>query len=323
MNDSMQTNDSLESIDAVITWVDGNDPAHKNKMQRYLKGTAQRQNDSFLTRYRQVNEIEFTVHSILKFAPFIRRIFIVTDAQRPAFLQKKMAAYSKVKVIDHQILFKKNLSVLPVFNSRSIETKLYAIPGLSERFIYFNDDILLLKPVSVRDFFREDKVVLRGRWTSFREGKLHKQLFPRKAGTTSFTQGQENSAKKVGFNRLFRYDHCPQPLHRSTLESYFLENPTVETQNCQYRFRNGNQFLSVGLAHHLEIKNNRSIIEHNMRLAFFSSYKKPLCWLQRQFYRLENNNNKWFLNLQSLDLCPAKKQAFIMDWLERYYQLDF
>ena len=72
-------------IDAVITWVDGSDEKHKEKIREYIQKTNQQQeNISF--RYAQTNEIQFCVNSILKHANFVRNIFIVTDNQVPKFL---------------------------------------------------------------------------------------------------------------------------------------------------------------------------------------------------------------------------------------------
>ena len=72
-------------IDAVIAWVDGNDEAHLNKMTHYVEDKSKLGNQQFRTRFDQVNEIEFSVKSILKYAPFVRNIFIVTDGQTPLF----------------------------------------------------------------------------------------------------------------------------------------------------------------------------------------------------------------------------------------------
>ena len=70
----------MEKIDAVITWVDGSEPNYKLKLEEILK------NKKIINRqYTQANEIDFCVASIIKFAPFVRKIFIVTDKQKPKF----------------------------------------------------------------------------------------------------------------------------------------------------------------------------------------------------------------------------------------------
>ena len=73
-------------IDAVITWVDGADPKHKEKIARYSKTPKFVATKAFDKRFTNVDEVKYVVHSILKYAPFVRKIFIVTDEQTPAFL---------------------------------------------------------------------------------------------------------------------------------------------------------------------------------------------------------------------------------------------
>lgn len=71
-------------IDAVITWVDGNDPEHRRKRLSYEKGGESRLDDvAGDIRYVSIGEIRYCVASILRFAPFVRKIFIVTDGQDP------------------------------------------------------------------------------------------------------------------------------------------------------------------------------------------------------------------------------------------------
>ena len=130
-------------IDAVILWVDGNDKVHRDKMLPFIKDKSKINSKKFRTRFDQVNEIKFTVDSILKFAPYIKKIHIVTDNQTPGFLANSKIYKDKVSIVDHKIIFKGFEQYLPTFNCRSIETCIYRIPNLNEHFIYFNDDFFL------------------------------------------------------------------------------------------------------------------------------------------------------------------------------------
>ena len=84
--------------------------------------------------------------------------------------------YSKVKIIDHKVIFKGFEEFLPVFNSNSIETMVYKIPDLSEHFIYFNDDLFLIKETKPSDFFRDGNPVLRGKWSRFDADLVYKKV---------------------------------------------------------------------------------------------------------------------------------------------------
>ena len=309
-------------IDAVITWVDGSDEKHKEKIREYSQKTNQQQEDiSF--RYAQTNEIQFCVNSILKHANFVRNIFIVTDNQVPKFLVNESSdKYKKVNVVDHTEIFGDKNSILPVFNSRSIETKIHNIPGLSEHFIYFNDDMIILRPVSKSDFFMDNLPVLRGKWKLFKENIFYKKLrIKRKGNQAGHVYAQEKSAKTLGFQKLFKFHHTPQPMRISTIKLFFSNHYGLEDYNSSFKFRSPEQFLMQGVANHLEIKNGSCHILNDYQMVHFRSYNKPNFWLRFKLNYFCNKKNKLFLNLQDLNLCPHSKQIYFIDWLDKRYQL--
>lgn len=301
------------TIDAVILWVDGNDEAHISKMLPYIKDKTIIKNKKFKTRFEQVNEIQYTIDSILKYAPFINNIFVVTDNQTPNFLKdkEKTTKYNNVIIIDHKVIFRGYEEYLPTFNCRPIETCIYRIPNLSEHFIYFNDDFFLINPTSPEDFFKNGLPILRGKWLNFDENIFYKKFKKPRTGHKSI---QQNAAKLVGFDKYYNFKHTPHPMRKSTFEKFFQANETIFINNIKYRFRDKSQFTPQGLANHLEIKNNSCILKDNLRLIYFRSYKKPLLW-----YKLKlkiASKNKLFLGLQSLDLAPINVRNYILNWLD-------
>lgn len=90
----------------------------------------------------------YSLRSLEKNAPWIRHIFIVTNGQVPTWLD---TSNPKVSIVTHKEIFK-NPKVLPTFSSPSIEMNLHHIRGLSDYFIYFNDDVFLGSPVTPSDF---------------------------------------------------------------------------------------------------------------------------------------------------------------------------
>ncbi|REH48842.1 Stealth-like protein [Tenacibaculum gallaicum] len=311
-------------VDAVITWVDGNDINHQKKMLPYVEDKAKVNDKNFRTRFDQVEEIKFTVNSILKFAPFIRNIFVVTDNQTPKFLKnKKEGAYKNVFVVDHQAVFKEDTQFLPVFNCRPIETKLYDIPNLSEHFIYFNDDMFLLKEVKISDFFVEGKPVVRGKWLKFNEDIFYKRLFnsEKKKKRAGHKKAQEMSAKLVGFNKYYKFHHTPYPLRKFTFKEFFKEHKEVETLNIKHKFRNAEQYTPQGLANHIEIRNKTAILKNDYQLVYIQNYKKSFTWLKYKLNIITKKESKLFLNMQSLDQCPKEKLNYVLNWLEEKYSL--
>jgi Stealth protein CR2, conserved region 2/Stealth protein CR1, conserved region 1 len=308
------SNNDRDPIDAVILWVDGNDEAHRAKMLPYIEDKTKFNTAKFRTRYDQVNEIKFTIDSILKFAPFVRNIFIITDNQTPTFLNKneKEKKYNSVIIIDHKDIFRGYEEFLPTFNCRPIETCMYRIPELAEHFIYFNDDFFLINDTKPDDFFKNGLPILRGKWLKFPEDKFKSKFKNPRVGHKF---AQQLGAKLLGFNKYYNFRHTPHPLRKSTFKNYFDAHPNVFLENIKYRFRNSKQFTPQGFAYHLEIKNKTCYLKKDLQLLYFRSYKKSLYWYK---YKLNiNSKKKLFLGLQSLDRAPQPILNYILSWLDK------
>jgi len=305
------TNSNNYPIDAVILWVDGNDINHQKKMLPYLEDKSIITSKNFRTRFDQVDEIKYTVDSILKFASFIRNIFIITDNQIPNFLKNSEKKYAQVNIVDHKTIFKDYEEYLPTFNCRSIETCIYRIPNLAEHFIYFNDDFFLINKTNSTDFFKKGHPILRGKWLNFDENIFYKKFKKRKAG---HKKAQQNGAKLLGFKKYYNFRHTPHPMRKSTFETFFKGHAESFKNNINYKFRNANQYTPQGLANHIEIKNKTCFFKDDLQLLYFRSYKKPLLWYK---YLLNTKgSNKLFLGLQSLDKCEPEKLSYFINWLK-------
>lgn len=139
-------------IDLVYTWVDGNDKAWLSKKLYWQKKLKIIDNYAIgKQRFRDREELKHSLRSVERYMPWVRNIYIITDNQVPSWLNLK---HPKIKIIDHKDILPND--ALPVFNSMAIETGLANIDGLSENFIYFNDDIFVNKPVTPDFFFTKD-----------------------------------------------------------------------------------------------------------------------------------------------------------------------
>ena len=309
------------SIDAVITWVDGEDKNHKAKIAQYSDAPKFVSSKEFDKRFTNVEEVKYVVHSILKYAPFIRKIFIVTDNQTPSFLLEK-EHYPQVELIDHKIIFKDAEKHLPVFNSRSIETRLYKIPHLAEHFIYFNDDMFLLNATRPEDFFSKETPIARGVWHAYKEDIFYKKFFrKKKKRTPSHIIAQEKSAKILGLNKYFRFHHHPHPMRKSVLEAFFQDNPKREKKNMKYKFRHRKQFLIQGLSYHLTLLQNPKVKTKGYQLIHLNPYNKPLFWVRYKLNVRAESKKTLFLNLQNIEQCPEEKKQWILNWFEKKYAL--
>jgi hypothetical protein len=139
-------------IDMVFTYCDGNDPKFIEEKNRFLKEKDKVNNKPI--RFININEITYSVRSVLKFMPWINMIYIITNKQIPP-----VELNPKVKIIDHTEIIPKKY--LPTFNSDVIESFIHNIPELSEIFLYNNDDMMHTRNVDISDIIQENKFIFR------------------------------------------------------------------------------------------------------------------------------------------------------------------
>ena len=137
-----------QAMDFVITWVDGSDPNWLQERERYKSNIYM---DDSMIRYRDLGTLKYLLRSIEKFAPWVGKIFLVTSGQVPKWLT---LGNPKLKLVKHSDFIPEKY--LPTFNPQTIEWHLHKIEGLSENFVYFNDDVILTDYVKPSDFFKND-----------------------------------------------------------------------------------------------------------------------------------------------------------------------
>lgn len=148
----MKNYTGLSDIDLVYLWVDGNDAEWQAEKRRFLgKDTPLNTEATTKARNADNNELKYSLRSAEKYAPWIRRIFIVTDGQKPKWLDQQN---SRIHIVDIRELLPPQ--ALPCYNSVVIEHFLYRIPELSEHFLYANDDMFFNKAVVPSFFFTKE-----------------------------------------------------------------------------------------------------------------------------------------------------------------------
>ena len=316
-------------IDAVITWVDGDDPVLRAKQRQYFKVN---ENDGVTstTRFADCNEIFYCISAILKNAPFIARIFIVTDNQVPPVIAQiaqrfGRGAADKITVVDHREIFAGYTQYLPTFNSTSIEGMLHRIPNLSERYVYFNDDFIIANPLTEDDFFIANRPVLRGRWRStrglaFKANQRERMLAGKwhiKGKLFSYKEYQYFAAKLFGdVTRYFWHDHTPHPFYRPDLDSYFADNDDVLRDNVKFRLRDPSQFDTMSLANALDIAKGGATLR-SPSLTYFKATDKrnPARYMARKQAELAKNQSD-FLCVQDVNRLPDDVRQAMTAWLD-------
>lgn len=210
----MQTSDF--AVDLVYLWVDGDDPAWRAKRNQYIGGstiqTAEVVGDA---RWRNIDELRYSLRSVEKYAPWINHIFIVTDNQCPKWLNRN---HPKITIVDHKDIFPHE--VLPTFNSCAMEACLHKIPNLSEHFIFGNDDTLFTKPIHRSTFFNEDgrpivRLMRFDREKALRRGHYHKMIRRMQDLIEADFGEQIYLAPHHNFDAYLRsdYEYCIKNLH--------------------------------------------------------------------------------------------------------------
>ena len=142
----------MQKVDLVYMWVDGNDPEWRAKRNQYINGGEKKTSEGVDdARWRENDELRYSLRSVEMYAPWINHIYIITDGQCPAWLD---TTNPKISIVDHKDIMP--AEALPVFSSSAIESCIYRIPGLSEHFILGNDDTLFVRPTSPATFFNAD-----------------------------------------------------------------------------------------------------------------------------------------------------------------------
>lgn len=180
-------------IDLVYLWVDGNDPEWQIKRNALIGNVQEKSAVNCEGRYADNDELKYSLRSIEMFAPWIRKIFIITDNQVPKWLN---ISNPKIRIVDHKEILPPQS--LPCFNSRLIEHFLYRIPELAEHFLYANDDMFINNPVTPDAFFASDGLPIirfnrrpfRKLTLFFKEKILRKQL-------SNYVQTIRNTAELV------------------------------------------------------------------------------------------------------------------------------
>ncbi|MDA8817276.1 Stealth CR1 domain-containing protein, partial [Planktomarina sp.] len=244
-------------IDAVITWVDGLDPAHLRKRKSMMGSARDLFHENAINPHRWAcnGELYFCLASLEHNAPWLRKIWIVVDAQSPNLSRLSATLRAKIRLVDHTEIFANHGAILPTFNSLAIETFLWNIPGLSDQFIYFNDDVFLTSPCQPSDFFTMNGPILRGTWGDF----SYLQDDPvQMADPVKFNHYMQiNAAALCGVpsQRLFRTAHVAHPCLRPTMAQLHSRFDAAFRDNAGYRMRDINQFSPQSLHNHACILN--------------------------------------------------------------------
>ncbi len=242
-------------IDFVVTWVDMNDPRWQADFAHYSGRARTESNSVSDARFRDHGFLRYWFRGVERFAPWVRKIHFVTCGQKPEWLDE---SNPKLNLVSHADFMPAEF--LPIFNSASIEMHIHKIPGLAERFVYFNDDFFITRDVPPERFFGPDGLpcdiaVFRynsgvGQWSKRIRNNI--RLVNRHFDKRKVMREWHDKwfapvyGGKAWLNRLLKWyprfvtlrvHHNAQPLLKSTYEDLWRECGAELTETSTHRFR--------------------------------------------------------------------------------------
>lgn len=245
----------MEKIDFVVPWVDGSDPEWIKLKAQY---SGQTLTGNEVERFRDWDQLKYWFRGVEKFAPWVNKIHFITCGHVPSWLNLE---HPKLHWVKHEDYIP--AEYLPVFSSHPIELNMHRIEGLSEKFVYFNDDFFLINHVKPTDFFRGGiprstvGLGIIGQTTLTYAGILHTCY--------SFINKHYNSRKvmkehcgvflhpsngwKAVFQTLLLLPYCrgffpglhtthgPNAYLKATLEEIWEKDPQALSKTCSHKFR--------------------------------------------------------------------------------------
>ncbi|WP_316307964.1 stealth family protein [Clavibacter michiganensis] len=308
-----QASDITFDIDMVFSWVDGNDPEFQKRRAERMKDVVVGEGDDSEARFRQIDELKYALRSVYLFAPWVRRIFIVTDSPKPSWL----ADHPAVTFVRSEEFFT-DPAALPTNNSQAVESQLQHIPGLSEHFLYSNDDMFFGRPVQPGMFFSPGGI------TKFIEASTRIGL----GDNDSDRSGFENSARvnrrllMDRFGRLItrHLEHAATPLRKSVLLELEQEFAEDFHRTQLSRFRSSTDIsVTNSLYHYYAQMTARAVQQENAKVAYVDTTSRAGLDLLPGL--LKRRSQDFFcLNDGSFPEVPAEeRQERVQEFLERYY----
>ena len=234
-------------IDLVYTWVDGSDPAwrdRKNRVLRELDLPALNENAHNEARFNNRNELRYSLRSVAAFADFARHVWIVTDEQVPSWLD---VSNPRVTVVSHKEIFG-GTGKLPTFNSHAIESRLHHIEGLTEHYVYLNDDMFFGRRVVPERFFLSNGMSLFYPSTALMGlGPASKDVEPVDAAAKN---GRDLIHRRFGRIISQKLRHAPYAQRRSVLFEMEEEFPEEFERTAGAQLRSPTDFAVASSLYH-------------------------------------------------------------------------
>ena len=302
-------------IDLVFSWVDGSSKEFQAQRALRMKNYVVGEGDDSAARFRQIDELKYALRSVHMYAPWIRRIFVATDSERPAWL----ADDPRVTFMPSEKFFA-DTTVLPTHNSQAVECQLHHIPGLSEHFLYSNDDMFFGRPVGPDMFFSPGGISM------FIEADTRIGL----GHNDDDRSGFENAARvnrrllqeRFGLMTTRHLEHAATPLRKSVMAEMEVEFAADFAATAASTFRaSSNISVTNSLYHYYTLMSGRSVVQKSATVKYVDTTVKD--GLRQMNSLLENRSMDFFClndgSAPEIDL--ELRTQKVTEFLENYYPI--
>ena len=170
-------------------------------------------------QYYNYNTIKYVFRGIDRYMPYVENVFLIVSniEQVPEYVDQ-----TKVKVILHKDFIPEKY--LPTFQANTIEMFMYNIPGLGEKFVYFNDDMIPISSIPYDELFKDGLPCI-----NFVENYTNKNIPTHKIFNNSFNEAHNTVNMFMGGS--VNYSSTPLcPVHGPTplLKSICIEAASTQ-----------------------------------------------------------------------------------------------
>lgn len=246
-------------IDVVVLWVDGSDPEWLKEKNKYSPVRIDDSNS--VNRFRDLGLMKYWFRGIEKYIPWFHKLYFVTWGHVPDFLNTDNP---RLQIVKHQDFIPHEW--LPTFSSHTIELNIHRIQGLSEHFIYFNDDTYLTRNLSTEYFFKDNLPCAQATeiplgfigkpaiwsYAAANDIGLINKHFNKAAGSRKkqkqFVNRQysfKDNLRTLAFHYLipdhysgFKNFHCPAAFLKETFRQVWENEPEILADTSSHQFRN-------------------------------------------------------------------------------------
>ncbi len=299
-------------IDVVYMWVDGSDPDWVERKNAALvrEGMEPVHEAATPARFRDNGELRYSMRSVEQYAPWVRHIYLVTDQHLPAWLDRD---HPRITVVDQRDLFDGHGTV-PSFNSHAIGARLHHIPGLSEHYLHFNDDVFLARPVLPQLFFTSNgasKFFLSRSTLGFHdEGEAQ----PHERARRNVVDLLEADFGRVATRAFF---HTPIVQRRSTLLELEDRYPQVFRTTWSNAFRSATDHEINSWLHHYYGYLTGNAVVGSIRYDYFDVSDGD-AW--RRMRRLKRSRDFDTFCINDSDGATDAHRARVTRWMAGYFE---